>query len=127
MRFWFSSFTVLPAYVSIIFSYISYFIVAYVSTQTNRNLVNDISFQMSIVVVPKFSFSDFLESIVRHQVTHLLLSYLVLRLADTDNIYLQPCTNTSSSSVQGDLYRNLFFISDVFARILLPRDMILAM
>ena len=82
---------------------------------------------MSIVVVPKFSFSDFLESIVRHQVTHLLLSFLVPRLADTNNIYLQPCTNTSSSSVQGDLYRNLFFISDVFARILLPRDMILAM
>lgn len=61
---------------------------------------------MSIVIVPKFSFSDFLESIVRHQVTHLLLSYLVFRLADTNNIYLQPCTTTSSSSVQGDLYRS---------------------
>jgi len=28
---------------------------------------------MSIVIVPKFSFSDFLESIVRHQATHLFL------------------------------------------------------
>ena len=82
---------------------------------------------MSIVIVPKFSFSDFLESIVRHQATHLLLSHLVPCLADTNNICLQPCTTTSSSSVQGDLYRISSSHSDFLVRILLPSDMILAM
>jgi len=39
----------------------------------NKNLFNNVSFQISVVVVPKFSFSDFKESIVRHRVTHLFL------------------------------------------------------
>jgi hypothetical protein len=82
---------------------------------------------MSIVVVPKFSFSDFLESIVRHQVTHLLLSYLVPRLADTNNntCSLVPPQVVLLCKVTFTVV--LLYISDVLARILLPSDMILAM
>lgn len=75
---------------------------------------------MSIVIVPKFSFSDFLESIVRHQVTHLLLSYLVFRLASLVPPQVVLLCKVTYTVV-------LIHISNVHARILLPNDMTLGM
>jgi hypothetical protein len=57
--------------------------------------------QMSVVVVPKFNFVQFLRSIVRHRITHLLCVCLGAFIFLYTDVRRQPRTSTDCPPLQG--------------------------
>ena len=66
-----------------------------------QGIVNSRRIQLSFLIVPRFSFTDFLKSLIRYRVTHLLLVVSITPIVRLLIWRFQPRSASSGPFVQG--------------------------